>query len=364
MFKRYYSKVIFQRLREHTASNGPILVTGHTGFKGSWLGSILDYFEIDWIGYSLDEDSNWIHRNSDSQVEKCHIGDINDLRSLRELVDKANVSTLIHLAAKPLVQQAYIDPRDAFMTNIIGTSNVIQACLESKNCSVFGIVTTDKVYKNENTGTPFTESDQLWGNEPYSASKVGAEVVSDAWYKIAQASNKNCSFRLLRSGNVIGGGDLANDRIIPDLVRALTDNTNCKIRNPNHTRPWLHVLEPLTGYLLAIQDAIGKNDFKPYNFGPSEPSLSVLELSNIFNETINQKIRIEISNVEKGYESGLLELNSTKSYKELNWKPKYSQKHAVEITAKWWTEYLNKKLTVKDLIDRDIQDYFVSQPDD
>lgn len=348
----------FQRLKEHTEKNGPILVTGHTGFKGSWLGFVLDFLEIGWVGYSLNEDSNWIHNKSNSGIKNHHIADINDLNTLKKVISESQISTLVHLAARPLVQQAYQNPHDTFMTNIIGTSNVIQACLESNNCSVLGIVTTDKVYKNHNKGKPFRESDQLWGNEPYSSSKVGAEIISDAWYKIAQSNHQDVSFRLLRSGNVIGGGDYANNRIIPDLARALMHHTECKIRNPKHTRPWLHVLEPLVGYLLAIQDSIGKKNMDAYNFGPNEHSLSVEEICHIFNETVNGKLNFSIDTEERAYESGLLELDSTKSLKDLNWKPKYSQRKAVEITANWWSDYQRIELSVSDLIDRDIHDYF------
>jgi len=350
--------VNFQRLKEHTETNGPILVTGHTGFKGSWLGFVLDFLEIRWVGYSLNESSNWIHNKSNSGNNNHHIADINDLNTLKRIIKDRQISTLVHLAARPLVQQAYQNPHDTFMTNIIGTSNVIQACLESNNCSVLGIVTTDKVYKNQNGGEPFRESDQLWGNEPYSSSKVGAELITDAWHKIAQSNHQDVSFRLLRSGNVIGGGDFASDRIVPDLARALVDHTECKIRNPNHTRPWLHVLEPLVGYLLAIQDSIGKKDIDAYNFGPSEHSLRVEEICNIFNETVNGKINFSIDTEERAYESDFLELDSAKSLRNLNWKPKYSQRKAVEITANWWSDYQQMDLSVGDLINRDIQNYF------
>lgn len=363
MIQRYYSKVNFQRLKEHTAANGPILITGHTGFKGSWLGFVLDYLEIEWVGYSFNEPSNWIHNKSNSEIKNQHIADINDLNTLKKIVYETQISTLVHLAAKPLVQESYHSPHDTFMTNIIGTSNVIQACLESENCSVLGIVTTDKVYKNQNSGIPFRESDQLWGNEPYSSSKVGAEIISEAWHKIAQSNHKDVSFRLLRSGNVIGGGDYANNRIIPDLARALMNDTECKIRNPKHTRPWLHVLEPLVGYLLAIQDSIGNKDIEAYNFGPSERSLSVEEICSIFNDSVNGKLNFSIDTENRAYESSFLELDSTKSLKNLNWKPKYSQKKAVEITANWWLDYQRMNLSVSELINRDIHNYF-REPND
>lgn len=348
----------FQRLKEHTETNGPILVTGHTGFKGSWLGLVLDFLKIGWVGYSLNESSNWIHNKSNSGNKNHHIADINDLTTLQRIIRDSQISTLVHLAARPLVQQAYQNPHDTFSTNIIGTSNVIQACLESNNCSVLGIVTTDKVYKNLNAGEPFRESDQLWGNEPYSSSKVGAEIITDAWHKIAQSNHQDVSFRLLRSGNVIGGGDYANNRIIPDLARALLNQTECKIRNPNHTRPWLHVLEPLVGYLMAIQDSIGKKDIDAYNFGPFEHSLKVEEICNIFNDSVNGQLNFSIDTEERAYESGFLELDSTKSLKNLNWKPKYSQRKAVEITANWWSDYQRLDLSVSDLINRDIHNYF------
>jgi len=351
--------VEFTKLQSFTNSHGPILVTGHSGFKGSWLGMILDYLDIDWLGYSLIENTNWIasHRTSDDR-ENAQNFDILDKETLLEFMNKNRVSAVMHLAAKPLVLESFADPTQFFHTNIIGTSTVIETSIEATNCKMVGVVTTDKVYLNNNKAGKFVETDQLWGNEPYSASKVGAELVTESWHKVAKYRGSPKAIRILRSGNVIGGGDFAKNRLAPDLVRAFMTGQECEIRNPQSTRPWLHVIDPLIGYLLALQDSIGKSDLEAFNFGPKEQGMPVSEFANIFNRIFGDQIKLIINNSSDTLESKFLNLDSSKSTDSLSWNPKLNQEDAIVWTAMWWREFLAGEKPVENIMKEEISNYF------
>ena len=335
------------------------MVTGHSGFKGSWLGLILDYLEIDWIGYSLNEDTNWIDSHR-AIHKKRNAEDFNilDRQKLLDVMNNNRVSAVIHLAARPLVLESYSDPTQFFNTNIIGTSTVIEASLESSNCKIVGIVTTDKVYLNNNSGRNFVETDQMWGNEPYSASKVGAELVSESWHKVAEFRGTPTAMRIFRSGNVIGGGDFAKNRLAPDLVRAYMTGQECKIRNPLSTRPWLHVIDPLIGYLLGLQQCIGKSDLEAFNFGPKEQGIPVQKFAELFNQIFENQISTTVHSSEDKFESEHLSLDSSKSAEALGWTPKLTQEESIVWTANWWSRFLAGEKSIETLINDDILRYF------
>jgi CDP-glucose 4,6-dehydratase len=340
-------------------NNGPIMVTGHTGFKGSWLGLILDYLEIDWVGYSLNEDANWIDSHREIHNKK-NAEDYNvlDKQKILDVMNNNKVSAVIHLAARPLVLESYSDPTQFFNTNIIGTSNVIESSLESNTCRIVGIVTTDKVYMNNNSGRSFVETDQLWGNEPYSASKVGAELVTESWHKVADFRGTPIAMRIFRSGNVIGGGDFAKDRLAPDLVRAFMTEQKCEIRNPQNTRPWLHVIDPLIGYILGLQDSIGKSDLESFNFGPIGRGISVEKFAELFNQIFQNQISLTVQESDFKLESKYLSLDSSKSTELLGWKPKLTQDDSIFWTAKWWSNFFAGEKTIETLITDDLERYF------
>ena len=349
----------FTKLQNFTKNSGPIMVTGHSGFKGSWLGLILDYLEIDWIGYSLNEDINWIdtHRATNNK-KNAEDFNILDRQKLLDVMNNNGVSVVIHLAARPLVLESYLDPTQFFNTNIIGTSTVIEASLDSSSCKIIGIVTTDKVYLNNNNGRNFIETDKIWGNEPYSASKVGAELVTESWHKVAKFRGIPMAMRIFRSGNVIGGGDFAKNRLAPDLVRAYMAGKSCEIRNPLSTRPWLHVIEPLIGYLLALQNCIGKNDLDAFNFGPKEKGIPVQEFAELFNQFLENQIGATVVSSDDYFESKYLGLDSSKSIESLGWTPKLSQEDSIVWTANWWNKYLAGEKSIESLIKEDIRKYF------
>jgi CDP-glucose 4,6-dehydratase len=351
--------VEFTKLQNFIKTNGPILVTGHSGFKGSWLGMILDHLEIDWVGYSLNEGTNWIdsHRTIHNK-KNAEDFNILDRQKLLDVMNNNMVSAVIHLAARPLVLESYSDPTQFFNTNIIGTSTVIEASLESTNCKIVGIVTTDKVYLNNNSGRNFIETDQMWGNEPYSASKVGAELVTESWHKVAEFRGTPTAMRIFRSGNVIGGGDFAKDRLAPDLVRAYMTGQGCEIRNPLSTRPWLHVIDPLIGYLLGLQHSIGKNDLERFNFGPEEQGISVQKFAELFNQIFENRISTTVHYSDDKFESKYLSLDSSKSAETLGWTPKLSQEDSIVWTAKWWSSFLAGKNSIETLMKEDIRRYF------
>ena len=264
---------------------GPIFITGHTGFKGSWLSLLLNHLGIEHFGYSLEAEEDSLYRRANlERVSSGVVGDIRDLENLSKVIKDVRPSAVIHLAAQPLVLKSYQDPLETFNTNCIGTANVLKAAFETPSVEIVLVITTDKVYRNDNSGRRFVESDPLEGKDPYSASKVAAEAVCAAWQQMSKISG-GPKVLVARAGNVIGGGDFAKDRLIPDAIRAITSEQNLLVRSPEATRPWQHVLDPLIGYLKYIESAQSSLSIEPaLNFGPLEPSLRVDNVLEIAKE--------------------------------------------------------------------------------
>jgi CDP-glucose 4,6-dehydratase len=263
---------------------------------------------------------------------------------------------VFHLAAQPLVLRSYEIPVETFEVNVIGTANVINSAFLSDSVVAIGAVTTDKVYKNLNTGKRFIESDPLEGKDPYSASKVGSEAVIAAFQSISDVKH-GPRLISLRAGNVIGGGDYAKDRLIPDLIRAVEENRSVAIRNLESTRPWQHVLDPLVGYLLAVEYALKGNCQKAYNFGPIEDSLRVSEVINIFKRSLGEGVEIILENGNPKLEAKSLGLSVELAMNDLSWKPVFTQFNAIEATFGWWTRVLEGKSTALDAVKLDIENY-------
>jgi len=315
---------------------GPVLVTGHTGFKGIWLTLLLEYLGVNVVGYSLspEQDSLYSRLNRQGQIPEAY-GNILDKSNLEKFIWEQKPSVVFHLAAQPLVLRSYEIPVETFEINVIGTANVLDAAFGCDSVVAIGAVTTDKVYKNLNSGKRFVESDPLEGKDPYSASKVGSEAVISAFQNISDMKD-GPKLISLRAGNVIGGGDYAANRLIPDLVRAVKKNEKLIIRNPNSTRPWQHVLDPVFGYVLAIESAMRGTFQKAYNFGPTEASLSVKDVVKIFQQDFGRYVVIETVSSEKDLESQTLELSSELAHMELFWQPFMSQEEAIRKTFDWW----------------------------
>lgn len=336
---------------------GPILVTGHTGFKGTWLTLLLEHLKIPVIGYSLvpEKESLFERCNRRGMIPEC-FADIRDLESVKDFMDVHQPSVVIHMAAQPIVLESYKSPLSTFEINVIGTANILTASFTTKSVSGIGVVTTDKVYRNNDAGIAFVETDPLAGKDPYSASKVGTESVVAAWQQMSKELG-GPNLVSLRAGNVIGGGDWASDRLIPDLIKAFIAKDKIVLRNPESTRPWQHVLDPLTGYLMAIGKVLEGESIEALNFGPDSSGLSVREIADICAATWPLKSEIDSSqgNSSRNLESMSLNLNSSLAREKLNWSPIWSQEEAVISSVKWWNDVLNNGVQPSAACNADIE---------
>jgi CDP-glucose 4,6-dehydratase len=346
-----------QRLRELP---GSLLLTGHTGFKGTWMTFLLEHLSVPVVGYSLpaEIDSLYDRAKRIGAIPEA-FGDIRDYAALEQFIDLHKPSTIIHMAAQPLVLKSYEDPRETFDVNVMGTVNVLDIAFKKDFVKAIVVVTTDKVYRNDNSGRAFVESDPLEGKDPYSASKVGTEAVIAAWRQIANVSG-GPRVVSVRGGNVIGGGDFAKDRIIPDLIRGIMNEKNVIVRNPNSTRPWQHVLDPLVGYLSAIEESLVGRTPGELNFGPENLDVPVSKLIEVGQKIFpGMQYLIETSQSNAIiFEAEKLQLNSNKSMEILNWSPKWDSIEAIELTFKWWDRYINHRDGIAELCKGDILKYF------
>lgn len=332
-----------------------VLILGHTGFKGSWLCSILNKLEVQLYGYSLAPRSKKgiFHLiNLKKKFIKSKYGDINDFKKLKKFINSIQPDIIFHLAAQPIVIDSYKNPLDTFKTNVIGTVNICNIVKKLKKLKSLIIVTSDKCYLNlDKKINYFKETDSLGGFDPYSASKACTEIVAQSFQK-SFFSDVNINSATVRAGNIIGGGDDSKYRIFSDISRHLFLKKKLILRNPYSIRPWQHVLEPLVGYInLAEILYNGKKDYiGAWNFGPDTNSVkSVLDLIKEVNKI--KKINYKISKKSKKlYESKYLGLNISKSKKKLKWKPKLSFKKSVELTVDW---YLSKEKIKKTSIQID-----------
>ena len=339
---------------------GPILVTGHTGFKGTWLTLLLESLNIPVVGISLppEPDSLYSLMARKNRIEEKFI-DIRNLGHLQNAIQKFAPSAVLHMAAQPLVLESYESPLSTFETNVIGSANLLESCLKTTSVESIGVITTDKVYKNLGNGRAFIESDPLEGKDPYSASKVGTESVVTAWREISNHYGGPQIFSL-RAGNVIGGGDRANHRLLPDIVNSKLYGNPLLVRNPQSTRPWQHVLDPLHGYLLALEKSLKSKIAPAYNFGPSSKSLTVENVIIIANKAWGNSIDLKKSGNYRNdlYEAGDLAINASLSSRELDWSPSWSQENAVTSTINWWTHVTKEILTPQQACLKDIDFLF------
>jgi CDP-glucose 4,6-dehydratase len=334
-------------------SGRPVLVTGHTGFKGTWLTLLLEYLGIEVVGYSLEPEENTLFERLDRQGKVYEtFSDIRDLDQLEKFLNTTRPEVVFHLAAQPLVMESYSNPRDTFDVNLMGTVNLLDASrrVDSVKCNL--VSTTDKVYKNSENKQEFTEMDPLQGKDPYSASKVGVENIIIAYQNLAKISDAP-KVTALRSGNVIGGGDISRNRLIPDLVKSFNHDSSVIIRSPESTRPWQHALDPLLGYVLTAEALLNEIDIPAINFGPTEKALSVIEVANLSKSTWGSNSNIIVQPNNNLLEAKNLELDSTYAQKTLKWNPSWSQESAVIETISWWKSVLVEKMPA---YDRSIQD--------
>ena len=337
-----------------------VLVTGHTGFKGSWLAFLLDHVGAKVTGLALAPKTNPSLFELLDINGKCNsiIADINSAEDVKQAIDQAQPDYIFHMAAQPLVRYSYKQPLETFATNVMGTANVLEACkILNKKCVVI-CITTDKVYHNYEWEFPYRENDRLGGYDPYSASKAAAELVIDS-YRNSFFKNSNISIASVRAGNVIGGGDWSEDRLFPDLVNSINTNLPIELRNPSAVRPWQHVLDPLFGYLtLAVK--IEQNAHKyneAWNFGPyNHDSKTVLEVCQQA-IVVFKNGSLQINQDKQPHEAGQLRLDISKSMTYLNWHPNWSTEKAIERTANWYKAFLKGESAIN-LVQNDINEFF------
>lgn len=333
-----------------------IFITGHTGFKGSWLSAILKMFGANVTGYSLmpELEQNLFEIASIDENINSVIGDIRDLSKLKVAFEKAKPEIVFHLAAQPLVRESYKNPAYTYETNVMGTVNILECIRSSKSVRSFLNVTTDKVYKNNEWDWGYRENEPLDGFDPYSNSKSCSELVTHS-YKSSFFADGYVAISTARAGNVIGGGDFSQDRIIPDCIRAVKDNREIVVRNPLSTRPYQHVLDPLFAYLMIAQKQYENGDYAGYyNVGPDDCDCVTTEgLVNLFCEKWGK----EASWIHKGdngpHEANFLRLDCSKLKNKFNWKPVWHIEEAVEKSVLWTKAYLkneNMDLIMKEQI--------------
>jgi CDP-glucose 4,6-dehydratase len=335
-----------------------VFVTGHTGFKGAWLCGWLDRLGARTTGYALSPDSGslFLQARIADRMDSRE-GDVRDLESLRGALREAQPEIVFHLAAQSLVRPSYEAPVETFATNVMGTAHVLEAVRDVPSIRAVVTVTSDKCYENDGRSEPFAETAAMGGHDPYSASKGCAELVTAAYARSFFAGSE-CTVASARAGNVIGGGDWALDRIVPDLARAAESGIPAVIRRPKAVRPWQHVLEPLGGYLLLAHRAAseGQRFAGPWNFGPPlEDSVAVGELV----EQLRQRwpeVAVDYRTEESGpHEAAMLRLDCGKARTELGWRPILGLDRTLDMTASWYREAAAG--SAAEITDRQIGEY-------
>ncbi len=341
-------------------------MTGHTGFKGSWLIKILSLLDAEIRGYALvpENDFDLYHIIKGDKICDSIINDLRERDALKKAVIDFKPDFIFHLAAQPLVRLSYVMPSETFEVNAIGTANLLDAVrLLEKPCQIV-LITTDKVYHNNEWEYPYRENDRLGGYDPYSASKACAELVIDSYrnsfFNIANYANHKKAIAVGRAGNVIGGGDWAKDRLVPDIVRALIDSKPVVIRNPNAVRPWQHVIEPLVGYLM-----LGKKLFEAplhfssaYNFGPYvNDALPVLDMTKLAIQAWGSGTFDVQTDANQPHEAGLLKLDISKATREIGWLPKLNALAAINATVNWYKCNQLKPAEIEVFMEAQIRDY-------
>lgn len=343
-----------QRLRELP---GPILLTGHTGFKGTWLTLLLERLGVPVVGLSLVPLQDSLFERSDRQGKIHEIfTDICGYSQVEKFLFETQPSVILHMAAQPLVLESYKAPRETFAVNVMGTVNILNSAFACESVKVVGVVTTDKVYRNDDSGRAFVENDPLAGKDPYSASKVGAEAAVAAWQQIRKV-NGGPKVISLRAGNVIGGGDWAESRLLPDLAKGFIADQHVTLRNPESTRPWQHVLDPLRGYLMALEYLLSGGDVAALNFGPAEASLKVRNVVEVARKSWPRPTSVSFSENTSSVASEALslQLDAHAANEILGWEMKWDQAQAVASTIHWWDQVVNNEIQPHDACMQDIE---------
>ncbi len=345
--------------------NKKVFITGHTGFKGSWLTACLAYAGAKVKGYSLAPEFEGLFTLLEPlHVVQSVIADIRDKNRLKQEVLDFKPDFIFHLAAQSLVRRSYIIPAETFEVNVLGTANILEIAriLESK-CTII-VITTDKVYHNKERDVFYKEEDELGGFDPYSTSKACTELLSssfrNSFFQPAMYEHHRKAITTARAGNVIGGGDWSVDRIVPDIIRSLQQHKSIAVRNPRAVRPWQHVLEPLGGYLLlgSLLDADPAAYSRPYNFGPRpDGHIMVRDLVELFIGLWGNGRWADASDPLHPHEAGLLKLDISRAEAELGWKPRFSAQQAAAWTIDWYKKPIEDQA---EYTFQQIKDYFAA----
>jgi len=342
-----------------------ILVTGHTGFKGAWLCSWLLSLGAKVYGYSNDIPTSpamYELAKLERYVESF-TGNLLNLNLLSETINRINPDIIFHLAGQPIMSLAYLNPLQAFETNVMGTATILEAVRKFDNPCTFVSITSDKSYLNKEWVWGYRETDELGGKDPYSASKAGAEMVLRSYYHTYFANKNGKRIAVARAGNIIGGGDWGVNRIIPDCIRAWKSNQSVIIRSPTSIRPWQHVIEPLYGYLSLAKELHGNSKLngEAFNFGPNALEFkNVLFLVNKFSNSMQDKgvfASIIVKADNEYNEAEILKLNCEKAQALLRWKPILNMDEAIEYTASWYFEGHWNNANILDLTHKQIEDF-------
>lgn len=345
--------LVREDLFENIYKNKKVLITGHTGFKGSWLAFWLNKLGAEVTGYALEPETNPSHYEILKPQINSIIGDILDKHKLEKAFDEAQPDIVFHLAAQAYVGYSYKDPHETYNTNVMGTLNVLEGARKCNDVKALVLITTDKIYENKEWVWGYRENDRLGGYDPYSASKACCEILIhsyiNSFFNLGKYGNShNTLIASARAGNVIGGGDWGKDRLIPDIVKNVAENKSTYIRRPDAVRPWQHVLESLSGYLRLGQKLLEKKkEFSgAWNFGPLQNKDLPVEVLVRIAKKYWPKIKFELNAIDDTpfHETSALRLDSSKAFKLLNWQPIWDGEEAIKRSIDWYKDYHENEL--------------------
>jgi CDP-glucose 4,6-dehydratase len=346
--------------------NRRVLVTGHTGFKGSWLCLLLNQLGADVYGYALEPPTNpsLFVEASIEEIMTSYIGDIRDLDKLQQVMKEVQPEIVIHMAAQPLVRESYKIPVETYSINVMGTVHLLEACRHTQSAKAIVNVTTDKCYENKEWHWGYRENEPMGGYDPYSNSKGCSELVTssyrNSYFNPAKYAEHGVAVASARAGNVIGGGDWADDRLIPDFIRAISKGDQVKIRSPYAIRPWQHVLEPLTGYLTLAASLYteGTTYAQAWNFGPDDNDAQNVEwITRTICELWGEGASYEVDTNPQPHEANYLKLDCSKAKAELNWGPKWNIETTIKSIVNWNKAYLCGE-NIRTVTENQIDQYF------